>query len=111
VSSHPSRNVCIGRHRASSVRVSAWLRRDAPYAAPPAVPRRQLLGCVDGCRQMSTRSTDGSVIRASRSVVVVNPNWSLIFASFCGLRPKTSTSSISDRSAYGGVGLAKTSTK
>jgi hypothetical protein len=49
---------------------------------------------------MSTRSTAASVITASISVLVANPNWSLIFASFCGVRPKTTTLSTSGRAAY-----------
>jgi hypothetical protein len=48
-------------------------------------------------RQMSTRSTEASVIKPSRSVVVAKPNWPLIVASFCGVRPKTITSSTSGR--------------
>jgi hypothetical protein len=51
-------------------------------------------------RQISTRSTEASASTASRSVVMANPNWPLIFASLSGIHPKTTTSSTLGHRAY-----------
>ncbi len=64
---------------------------------PACMARMATSACSRVGRQMSTRSTEPSAITASRSVLVANPNSPPILASFCGVRPKTITSSTSGR--------------
>ena len=75
---------------------------------PACMARTATSACRRVGRQMSTRSTEGSVITASRSVVVANPNWPLTFASFCGVRAEHDhLVHVGPLGVDGGVRLAK----
>jgi hypothetical protein len=59
---------------------------------PASMPCTAMSACIWVGRQMSTRCTSSSEMTLSRLVVVANPNWSRIAASFSDVRPKTITS-------------------
>jgi hypothetical protein len=87
----------LDRDDAQCIGHGAGQRQLDEHVLAASMARTATSACSRVGRQTSTRSTEGSVMSASRSEQVANPNCSLIFASFSAVRPKTITSCTSGR--------------